>query len=46
MSEKIEFIDLKAQYASLKEIINHRIQTVLDHGQYIMQWHSFKPSQV
>ena len=36
MSEKIEFIDLKAQYASLKEIINDRIQTVLDHGQYIM----------
>ena len=36
MSEKIEFIDLKAQYASLKEIINHRIQTVLNHGQYIM----------
>ncbi len=33
MSEKIEFIDLKAQYASLKEIINHRIRTVLYHGQ-------------
>jgi UDP-2-acetamido-2-deoxy-ribo-hexuluronate aminotransferase len=36
MSEKIEFIDLKAQYASLKEIINHRMQTVLENGQYIM----------
>lgn len=33
---KIEFIDLKAQYAALKEPINARIQRVLDHGQYIM----------
>ncbi len=36
MKDKIQFIDLKAQYASLKEVINHRIQQVLDHGQYIM----------
>jgi UDP-2-acetamido-2-deoxy-ribo-hexuluronate aminotransferase len=36
MTEKIEFIDLKAQYADLKEVINTRIQRVLDHGQYIM----------
>ena len=36
MNAKIEFIDLKAQYAELKESINTRIQRVLDHGQYIM----------
>ena len=36
MNKKIEFIDLKAQYADLKEAINARIQTVLEHGQYIM----------
>jgi UDP-2-acetamido-2-deoxy-ribo-hexuluronate aminotransferase len=36
MSGKIEFIDLKAQYAALKRLINERIQRVLDHGQYIM----------
>lgn len=36
MTSKIEFIDLKAQYADLKETINARIQRVLDHGQYIM----------
>lgn len=36
MTEKIEFIDLKAQYASLRDNINSRIQRVLDHGQYIM----------
>jgi UDP-2-acetamido-2-deoxy-ribo-hexuluronate aminotransferase len=36
MSQKIEFIDLKAQYAALKVSINDRIQRVLDHGQYIM----------
>jgi UDP-2-acetamido-2-deoxy-ribo-hexuluronate aminotransferase len=33
---KIEFIDLKSQYAALREDINARIQKVLDHGQYIM----------
>lgn len=36
MTQKIEFIDLKAQYVALKESINARIQRVLDHGQYIM----------
>jgi UDP-2-acetamido-2-deoxy-ribo-hexuluronate aminotransferase len=36
MKTKIEFIDLKAQYADLKESIDARIQRVLDHGQYIM----------
>lgn len=36
MTKKIEFIDLKAQYAELREVINARIQRVLDHGQYIM----------
>ena len=33
---KIEFIDLKAQYVDLKEAIHGRMQRVLDHGQYIM----------
>ena len=33
---KIEFIDLKAQYRTLKASIDARIQRVLDHGQYIM----------
>jgi len=32
----MEFIDLKAQYSLLKKEIGARIQTVLDHGQYIM----------
>jgi UDP-2-acetamido-2-deoxy-ribo-hexuluronate aminotransferase len=32
----MEFIDLKAQYQASRELINRRIQTVLDHGQYIM----------
>jgi UDP-2-acetamido-2-deoxy-ribo-hexuluronate aminotransferase len=32
----MEFIDLKSQYAALRENINGRIQRVLDHGQYIM----------
>ncbi len=32
----MEFIDLKTQYQELRESINGRIQTVLDHGQYIM----------
>ena len=34
--KKIEFIDLKAQYAALRDEIAVRMQTVLDHGQYIM----------
>jgi UDP-2-acetamido-2-deoxy-ribo-hexuluronate aminotransferase len=32
----MDFIDLKTQYAALRENINARIQKVLDHGQYIM----------
>ena len=32
----MDFIDLKSQYGALRESINARIQTVLDHGQYIM----------
>ena len=36
MTNKLEFIDLKAQYAALKKSIDARIQGVLDHGQYIM----------
>lgn len=32
----MEFIDLKAQYQASRELINARIQAVLDHGQYIM----------
>src|SRR5690242_9526673 len=32
----MQFIDLKAQYAALKPVIDARIQTVLNHGQYIM----------
>jgi UDP-2-acetamido-2-deoxy-ribo-hexuluronate aminotransferase len=32
----MEFVDLKAQYAALKDRIAQRIQAVLDHGQYIM----------
>ena len=32
----MDFIDLKSQYAALREPINARIQSVLDHGQYIM----------
>ena len=32
----MEFIDLKSQYRALRGDINARIQTVLDHGQYIL----------
>lgn len=32
----MEFIDLKSQYEALRPNVNARIQTVLDHGQYIM----------
>lgn len=35
-AKPMEFIDLKAQYAALREVVNARIQRVLDHGQYIM----------
>jgi len=34
--KKLEFIDLKSQYAALKNSITQRMQRVLDHGQYIM----------
>lgn len=36
MTAKIPFIDLKSQYADLKEKVDTRIQNVLDHGQFIM----------
>lgn len=36
MSDRMEFVDLKAQYRALKVQIDRRIQRVLDHGQYIM----------
>ena len=36
MSGKMEFVDLKTQYAALKSRIAQRMQAVLDHGQYIM----------
>lgn len=32
----MQFIDLKSQYRKLKSDIDARIQTVLDHGQYIL----------
>jgi UDP-2-acetamido-2-deoxy-ribo-hexuluronate aminotransferase len=32
----IAFCDLKTQYEALRDVINVRIQKVLDHGQYIM----------
>jgi len=32
----MDFIDLKTQYAALRDTINARIQQVLDHGQFIM----------
>jgi UDP-2-acetamido-2-deoxy-ribo-hexuluronate aminotransferase len=36
MSGALEFVDLKTQYAALKDSIGARMQRVLDHGQYIM----------
>jgi UDP-2-acetamido-2-deoxy-ribo-hexuluronate aminotransferase len=36
MTRKLDFIDLKSQYAALKPQIAERMQRVLDHGQYIM----------
>lgn len=36
MIDKLEFVDLKSQYAALKGRIAEGIQRVLDHGQYIM----------
>jgi len=32
----MDFVDLKTQYAALRETVNARIQRVLDHGQFIM----------
>jgi len=32
----LDFVDLKSQYAALRESIHARIQRVLDHGQYVM----------
>lgn len=32
----IPFIDLRYQYPARKDIVNKRIQQVLEHGQYIM----------
>jgi UDP-2-acetamido-2-deoxy-ribo-hexuluronate aminotransferase len=32
----MDFIDLKTQYAALRDGVNARIQRVLDHGQYVM----------
>lgn len=32
----IPFIDLKTQYGNIQEAVGKRIQSVLDHGQYIM----------
>ncbi len=32
----MEFIDLKAQYKQIKKDVDQRIQTVLDHGRFIM----------
>ncbi len=36
MNDKLDFVDLKTQYAALKGSIAQRMQAVLDHGQYIM----------
>ena len=36
MSTGLDFIDLKSQYAALRDAIGARMQRVLDHGQYIM----------
>src|SRR3954447_20926668 len=36
LQASIPFIDLKAQYAALRDDIGARMQKVLDHGQYIM----------
>jgi UDP-2-acetamido-2-deoxy-ribo-hexuluronate aminotransferase len=32
----MEFIDLKTEYAAMRESVNARIQCVLDHGQFIL----------
>ncbi len=33
---EVPFVDLKRQYRELKSAIDHRIQTVLEHGQFIL----------
>lgn len=35
-NDPLQFIDLKAQYAAIRESVNARLQAVLEHGQYIM----------
>src|SRR5215467_8303012 len=35
-NQGMQFVDLKTQYQNLKQNIDARIQTVLDHGQYIL----------
>ena len=32
----MQFIDLKSQYGLIKEALDGRINTVLEHGRYIM----------
>jgi UDP-2-acetamido-2-deoxy-ribo-hexuluronate aminotransferase len=34
--ERLEFVDLKAQYRAIKSVIDARIAKVLEHGQFIM----------
>lgn len=36
MTGRLDFVDLKTQYAALRVLIAQRIQCVPDHGQYIM----------
>src|SRR5688572_14712034 len=36
MTTIMNFIDLKTQYERIREPVNVRIQTVLDHGQYVL----------
>ncbi len=36
VADPIPFVDLKAQYAALKPTIDQAIQTVLDHGRFIL----------
>lgn len=36
MSQSVPFLDLKPQYKALEKVINERIQTVLNHGQFIL----------
>jgi UDP-2-acetamido-2-deoxy-ribo-hexuluronate aminotransferase len=36
MTQRIEFVDLKAQYAAIRAAVDARIQRVLEHGQFIL----------